>query len=589
MNIQPVVTTLESLLTGVDVSFKIPLYQRDYSWRYNEEVEELWNDVYNSFKNNQEYFIGSIVLNTANDDINSANTFDVVDGQQRLTTLSILFSVIRAIAKNFDNKLVFCDVDKTDEGNKTKIERIKHISNERLLHMSEPDHYYLKLNKKDNIIFEEKILTGNQVLLTNEELEIRPNESRIIKTQKTFFRKIAENFFHSEDGVDLLHKLLVHIIKRLKIISIKVSNDYDAYLLFESLNSKGVNLSQSDLIKNKLLMSAREKQSMVLTCWENILENSAASKFKDPVDFLYYYWLAFEDTDITKKVLYKKFKDKIEDMSPSAVVDFTTELSNKSETFKSITDESILNFPPKKDDANQYLAEMLTMGYTICLPTMLYAKENKIPYFEELAKASVNYLFRVITIGEMQVRIAKNKFLQILTMLKDGDDKGMVLEAFKTNNLTDNDFGEKFITKVYENDLAKYVLIKLNIHDRGYDSIPNDFELEHILPQKPDLWKKSGFLDNGRDIETLVKSIGNCTLLDPGGNRGIKDSLFPKKLEAYQKRHRGANDKWIGSSFLMTNEIYEAKHETKTWETEDIIERAAMFRGKAVKIWILPS
>ena len=113
---KPESLNIKNLFGSPDSLFKIPLYQRPYSWQ-DEEVETLWNDLYDAYtcQKNPNYFLGSIIT------ISSENSYqDIVDGQQRLTTLMILFCVIRDLYPNINQ-----DVDITKDSQAIKIKRIK--------------------------------------------------------------------------------------------------------------------------------------------------------------------------------------------------------------------------------------------------------------------------------------------------------------------------------------------------------------------------------------------------------------------------------------------------------------------------------
>ncbi len=245
MQIKPSITDLASLLSGEETKYRIPKYQRDYSWIYNEEVEELWNDILFSYRQEFEYFIGNVVLN-ANGDINSSTEFDVVDGQQRLTTFSILFNVIFKYSDYFiktrGEDTIYVNWDFNENARKTVNKIAKRVI-DRLVYYGEPDNYYLELNKKDQPVFRDEILDNDKIYRTEDDLKIISNESRLKKTEKYFAKKIINEFIKKNNGFEELNQFVHHIIKKLKINAIKVGEDYDAYLLFESLNSKGMSLS----------------------------------------------------------------------------------------------------------------------------------------------------------------------------------------------------------------------------------------------------------------------------------------------------------------------------------------------------------
>lgn len=601
MQIKPSITDLEAILSGYETRYKIPKYQRDYSWKYNEEVEELWNDIIFSANQDFEYFIGNVVLN-ANGNIDSSKEFDVVDGQQRLTTFSILFQVIRNYCNHFlktqGNDAIF-DKWRYNEQTYEKILRIENRVRDRLVYYGEPNNYYLELNQKDQPIFRDEILENSTILKNEEDLKILNNESRLIKTKKALSRKILEEFIYNEFGIIELDKFVHHLNRKLKINEIKVGEDYDAYLLFESLNSKGMSLSQSDLIKNKVLMLCNGKEdSLKITIqqWESIGDNLRLSR-NGIVDFFYYVWLTFENSSVTKKTLYKNVRHKLNHYTPPQIVEYTGTLQKISRTFIIITSNT-LTFPStqyKSKSLDQYLAEIQSLKYSICIPSILYSKYSNLEITKDLAFYSISYLFRNITIGELQVRKAKDTFDQVLKYLKEGQVDSEVLKNIfvQNNEVNDEEFVHKFLQKTFSNQLGKYVLTKIYQHQLGYEMNLNEVDLEHILPYSYEkYWSDFNF--SGRKPEDVIGNIGNLTLLNPGNNRSIKNYVFSKKIPYYKKRT--SSEDLESTTIPLTYEIHEeflkaggrSKYpQNEFWDLSKIERRAEKFSSQINKIWTL--
>ncbi len=588
MKITPEETILETLFAGIDTSYTVPKYQRSYSWK-EDEVDNLWNDIVTSFNNKSEYFMGPIVLNSEGHD---EGHYDVVDGQQRLATFTILFSVMRSIAKNFhSNNNILPQVERS-EANLKIARKLEDISNDRILYRSEPDNYFLKLINKDFQTFKEEVQDNLSPLLSDAELRIVSNESRVKKTKKIFFRKIvkSDNVWRSPNGLQVLYDYLIHVIKKMKFISIKVESDYDAYLLFESLNSKGLPLSVIDLLKNKFLMVCKDNetnQEEVLMNWDQMIQNLATSKY-NPVDFTRFYWLAFHG-DVTKKELYKEIKRYVE-IPDANIVSFSKELKDKAEKFTVLTNTEI-PYPSTSysaDSLEQHLAEINTLNYSICLPAFIYARYYRMDILPELAKRSLNFLFRLITIGDYSVGTAKSTFDNVLQSLKDGKDESEIFATFEREKekIADEHFKSAFkFLSTNNNNFAKYVLTKIEAHLQGPEKITNSKEvhLEHILPQTPTKWIEAGFDVDNRNIDDLIYSIGNMTLLNSSLNQSIKNDVFANKVGKYMKKE---NAEMEGSIFKITYTVHqEYQDEGRDWTVESIISRANYFAELATEIW----
>ncbi|EOV9619330.1 DUF262 domain-containing protein [Cronobacter dublinensis] len=584
MKIVPESKSLEKILSGLETRYCVPDYQRDYSWSPS-EVETLWLDIITSYKQGSEYFMGTIVLKK---DDESSDAFDIVDGQQRLATFSILFSVISCLGDAFSNNPDIFKKTPRDKKNNDLARKISSISRARLREPSEPDNYFLKLNKKDNQLFADLITLENydSYCINESELKVNKSDKRLIKTRKTFTQSILESF-NDENALQELSNVLVHIVKKLKFITIEVETDYDAFLLFESLNSKGMDLSVSDLVKNKILMKANgdeDKNDMLLYDWDEmiaLLEDSRLS----PVDFLRVYWEAIQGQNITKKELYKNVGRHIDDPNTD-IFKFSKELKKYASEL-SIYASSDLTFPKCMHNKEKYLAycgEINTLKYTTCYPVIMYVKGKRPELLEDVTRLSLSFLFRWITIGDYSIGGAKKIFDLVLSRLRnENSSREDVLSPFLMEQ--DKIGDEAFISalkqfRAQDNHIAKYILSKCYLNDNFNQSVPNYIEihLEHILPQSFTLWEKDDLfeLPKGTHIKDYVYNLGNMTLLHKPINQKIKNGIFSLKAKEY-------ND----SIFIQTKKINKRYNEGYYWNAEWIAERADEIAKQAPTIWPL--
>lgn len=584
MNIIPESKSLEKILTGLETKYTVPDYQRDYSWSVN-EVETLWTDIVISHKQQSEYFMGTIVLKKHEKD---SDIFDIVDGQQRLATFSMLFQVLASLGDSFASNL---DVLKQVERNPVSLElakKLAKVARARLREPSEPDNYYLKLNKKDNELFEYIVRDESVSSFSVEDAinKVNKSDKRLLKTKKTFTQKMIEEFT-GEDALQEIYSTLVHIVKRLKFITIEVETDYDAFLLFESLNSKGMDLSVADLLKNKILMKANGDEhisEILLNNWESMISSVELSRLS-PVDFLRVYWEAIQGANITKKELYKHIGVHI-DRSDN-ILDFSKKLKDIAADF-SIYASSDLLFPTSihqagKDKYLSYCGEINSLKYTTCLPLLMHTHNNRPEMLISLTKMSLSFLFRWITIGDYSVGGAKKIFDEVIRRLDANSDEASILEPFLSQSEKIGD--EAFIAsmrqfKANDNQIAKYILSKYYLFMNKEQSIPNygEVHLEHIIPQVCTHWEKDEqfVLPKGAYIKDYIYNIGNLTLLHKQINQSIKNKIFLKKSLEYKD-----------SPFPETNEIYLMSAEGIYWNAEVIDRRGQEIALRAPDIWPL--
>lgn len=581
MEITPESKKLEKIFAGLETKYSVPDYQRDYSWT-TEQVETLWEDIWNSYRHESEYFMGTIVLKT---DDKSDDVYDIVDGQQRLATFSILFSVIASIANVFlKGESIFPNVEKSAEAEGVA-KKIVEFASQRLRETSEPDNYFLRLNKKDNTTFQNIVRNTDSALSKDDATNIKQNESRLKKTEKVFHNKILEDV-NGPDAIGILYKLLVHIVKKLKFITIAVKTDYDAFLLFESLNSKGMDLSVSDLVKNKILMHSGQKElsERLLNNWDDMMRSLEISRIS-PVEFLRIYWEAIRNHSTTKKELYKQIARYIENNDKS-IEKFSEEIKEVAEHI-SIFAAKELKFPEcvhNKDKFLSYCGEINSLKYTLCYPVIMYCYKYRQELSQDISRLSLSFLFRWITVGGYSVSGAKKVFNEVLQKLRENDStEEDILSCFKRGNddkIGDRVFRELFSQlKVQENHIAKYILSKLHIY-KCKDSIPNysDVHLEHVIPQQPSKWIQEGVFkpSEGTSISDWVYHIGNMTLLSKPLNQKIQNSVFSEKFIKYKS-----------SSFELTNSIYKEASNGKVWDIDWILKRAKEISRDAPDIWSL--
>lgn len=595
MEIQTDKTNLERFFTGLSTCYSVPNYQRDYSWTFD-EISQLWEDLLAAYKNQSDYFVGTLVLNKEKDNgRHEEGQYDIVDGQQRLATISIFFCVIRNIStalvqdRNFQGHI---------ERSNDLVQLATKISNyaeDRLLYRSEPDNYYLKLNAKDGDIFFRNVQKYSPPALDNDSLRLIKSENRLIKAKKIITKLMRDEFLQEPGGIQKLYEFLFFLCKKLQFIKIVVATDYDAYLLFESLNSKGLDLSTADLVKNKLLSICRHdeaKRNRVLSIWNEIVSKLSESRFQNPVDFLRFYWIAFSGERPTKRDLYAVMRAELQ--KPNFNVElFMSDLFESVERFVSLTNANRVwpSSEIESDSMEQYFSEMNVLRYSIHIPTFLVAMKTRSDLFvTKLSKKSTSFLFRLMSIGDFSVSTADTVFSVATERLRQNKPDDEILECFKTepDKISDSAFRGNFRNFVSEdNQLCRYILAKIHIHQVGYEQIPkaDEIHLEHVLPQNSSLWEEAGFQCGEKKIDELKFSIGNMTLLNKSLNSSISNRIFSEKVTSYKRRDAAGQ---VGTTFPMTYLIHQRFVDTGEAWSQDIIERRAdAWANLAVDIWPL--
>ncbi|GAP71185.1 protein of unknown function DUF262 [Bacteroidales bacterium 6E] len=237
---KPLSLSIGELFGNIDALYKIPQYQRPYKWE-DEQVEKLWDDIYDAYENNEDnYFLGSIITAKPRDNEKSAYV-DVVDGQQRITTLMILFCVIRDLYPEINKDNISQNPFAVD------IDRLAAS----ISRLGKADRLKLYTHRQHQSDFHEQIIKGNtRDLRKPYKYQIKTDEEpkyKFINTAVIFREKfIVLGQAQSEE-------LINYLFNQVKIIRIDCKNREFAIKLFQVLNDRGMDLTAADLIKSFLL------------------------------------------------------------------------------------------------------------------------------------------------------------------------------------------------------------------------------------------------------------------------------------------------------------------------------------------------
>jgi|GEM_PF-1187489 len=587
MEINSRTETLEYTFSGVDTRYAVPHYQRNYSWTYDHRAQ-LWSDILTAFNSSSEYFLGSIVLNR--ESLDDEGHLEIVDGQQRLTTLTTLFASIRDISNSFINNpsnVAFRAIDSSNLPSRERAERAKILSNNLIVRLGAHDNFYLKLNDKDQGRFLADVQQLNEGLLTKEGQKSYKAEPRVIKSKKFFSRKIVETFVSETDGFVALEKFTLFCMTKLLLLRISVESDTDAYLLFETLNDRGLDLSISDLVKNRLLLSCNgdnERKDRTLKGWNELIEKLGKSRFQ-PQDFLRFYWCAFH-TSCSKKELYKKIKEKINEVCAEALLrewndaaDYFCEITDKDLTYPS---SSVLPHSPESE-----YVELKTLGYSVYLPLFLKLNRERPHLIEKIAPVCLSYLFRIISVGRFSNGRAEKRFNEAISHLSQGSEDEAIIACFEQDEESSDDrFKTRLQTMRFDdNKLAKYFLAKIHLHDLGSGHALNSgVHLEHILPQASSSWP--WFRCGEKERDDWVYSIGNMTLLEDIINKQLQTKPFIEKVQRFKQRT--SEEEKERTAIPMSYQIHEQYCNGSTkWDRYWINRRAEDFSNKALSVWPL--
>ncbi len=550
--------TLTKFLDGTR-QFIIPIYQRTYSWT-EKECEQLWNDIIQVAKNKEApaHFIGSIVyIEKGLYQVSDVPQLLVIDGQQRLTTLTLLLAA-------FGEAL---DKQESDDGITSKKISKYYFNNEE----TGDKHYKLILTQSDE----------STLINLLEKREIPEKHSKnILNNYKFFQNQIAKN------DVDL--NTLYEGIRKLIIVDISLDSNYDnPQLIFESLNSTGLELSQADLIRNYVLMGQeREQQNEIYkNHWYPIEESFGHSEGTEYFDrFMRDYLTIKTGTIPNKGDVYDSFKEFFISQDNS-IKDLVADIHYFSKFFTKLLKES-----DEDPQINRVIHNINSLKVDVAYPFLLevYVDCDKgVISKEELLQVFLmveSYIFRRAICD-----IPTNSLNKTFPNLRSEIEKESYLESVKASfNLmktyrrfpSNEEFRAHFILKnVYNTTrIRKYILDKLENADRPKERVSvDDYTIEHIMPQNPNIseqWRTE-LGDNWKETqEKYLHTIGNLTLTEY--NSELSDNSFLEKREM---------EGGFGESPIKLNRILGT---LEKWNEEQILKRANSLADKAMDIWNFP-
>lgn len=552
-------------LMGNGLVYRIPRFQRDYSWS-EQEWEDLWSDILDVTdpKNPQSHYMGYLVLQSKDE-----KTFDVIDGQQRLTTLSILVLSILRQLKN----LVEAGTNPAE--NEKRISQIRQTYIGYLDPVTLVAKSKLTLNRNNDNYYQSYIVPLRQLPVRG----FKASEHSMRKASEWFERRISEYLKEKiargcDIGVELA-KLIESISDGLFFTVITVTDELNAYKVFETLNSRGVRLSTTDLLKNYLFsVLHKDGQSdgdldAMEERWQTIVGRLGEENFPD---FLRVHWIARHGL-VRQVELYKTIRGKVADRQ--SVFLLLQGLDDDLDTYLSMLypDSSGWQGDTKRQ-ANllKLFAVRQHLSTTIAARRVLRDDE-----FEKFLRAIVVISFRYNVIGRQQAQQQERIYASAAQKISSGDLKNLkdILGALRPIYISDRafrtDFSEIEIdTKQTRNRrIVRYVFTKIERQLSGVEHDPDaeSFNIEHILPQNPGVdWD---FKDV--EVQSAIYRLGNMTLLRRDDNRELDNSSYEAKKPAL-----------LQSDFTITSSIPGVYPE---WNFESIGNRQSSLAAIASGIW----
>jgi uncharacterized protein with ParB-like and HNH nuclease domain len=560
-------TKVDKFLATNETTFAIPVYQRNYDWTLT-QCKQLLHDIIETGKNEKTnaHFIGSIVY--VHDDVYTASgltELTIIDGQQRLTTITLIYIALYRLAKQLDNQMLVNRIHKTY-----------------LINEFAPEAEKLKLKPTEN---NKEAL--RHILNSNDDEEFK-GYSKIIENFEYFRSAInSDNFETVQRG-----------LSKLIFVDIALDRQKDnPQRIFESLNSTGLELSQADLIRNYILMGlSRTNQEKIYKSYWEVIEKNAKDETlnKTRVSEFIRDYLTLKNKEIPNKGdVYLTFKANYPTTTVDDLEEILSELKSLSKFYNKLVN-------PKNEadrEIRQQLEYISRLEINVAFPFLMKVYEdysNSLidkPTFISVLSLVQSFTFRRFILG-----LPTNALNKIFMTLYDKVEQDNYLisiqkslmqrsgvQRFPRNTGTINALKEKDVYNIKPKNRT-YLLERIENFQNTEPVIiegNSDITIEHIFPQNPDpKWKIELGADEYNFIkENYLNTIGNLTL---SGNNG---KLGNKPFADKQVMNVDGKEQGYKFSRLWLNR--DLKEKTK-WDKEEIEIRANQIAERFLKIWEIP-
>lgn len=550
--IQNTITGNFSSIISNNRRFVVPKFQRDYSWD-TEQWDDLWQDIETMVNEHDEHYMGYLVLQT-----NDNKCYNIIDGQQRFTTVLLLvYAAIKCI-----ETLIQQGVDEE--------ENLRRVKNLKLLYMGKEDPVtlmydnLLTLNRNNNSYFSDYILKLSELRTRN----LTTTEKLMKRCFEYYEGRLAGKY---NDG-KAYASFIQNVADGLYFTQIVVSDEMNAFRVFETLNARGVQLSSADLLKNYLFskvdgeLTHSSRIDTLERKWSQLTDNIKAEKLPE---FLRYYW-NIQHKSIRSKLVYKTIRDEIkEDKQVFVLLD---DLLRFSDIYMALTDATDDMWTDTEVRENIDLLNLfrLKQPYSLLMSAKAFLDDAG---FKNVLKRVITICFRYNVIGDRNPNDQESPFNQLAQYIsRERKVDFTLLDSIMVN---DDEFKTSFAEKSFPYSsrnvqIMRYILGKIEFFKGSPRLVKyNDdtASIEHIYPQNPsDAWD----LDESK-MQRFMYRLGNICLLEKNLNRDIQNGDFQNKKVVFEK-----------SAFFYAGKIAQ---DFEVWDEKSIVRLQQELANAAVSIW----
>jgi len=557
-----------------NLQYIVPFFQRAYVWS-EDNWEILWEHIIriaNNNNNGNEHFIGTIITKHSPPNALGENQYELIDGQQRLTTFSLL---LKAIATKATAQGTFFNLKKK--------------ANELLIFENSKAEKFtrIELSRNDKEYFE--------AIIFDKDLNLLPNkEHKILECYHYFLNKLE----HHKD--EELEKLRTTILQNVPVINMTLASTDDEQEIFDTINSLGVRLTTGELLKN-FIFSDKEIRPLYSEYWEQVFEDdeeqiifwnkpkTSGRVVRTNIEVLLYCYLIIQKgTAVELEKLFSEYKNWFKEKTSNEKIAFLKELKKYAQLYFNFPEGTELNEIAYFQDEERFFHIIENLEITTVYPLVLYIYkqvfDNKIRI--QLLSIIESYLVRR-NVCRLTTKNYNNLFIQIIVSFDDlksvtADNLMTILNGFTedTNRFpSDSEFKTAFLNEFLSNSNAREILFCISLYqlsDPRYDTkklSSFNYSTEHMMPQKWETnWGREGMNESEKiNRNKKIKTLGNLTLVTKNLNSSMKNATWKekkKKLDEY--------------SCLKITTDYTSETE---WDEAKIDNRASDLALYGLKIW----
>ncbi|EOU1755683.1 DUF262 domain-containing protein [Clostridium perfringens] len=556
--------------------FEIPDYQRAYSWtkeNLKQLVEDIWESVeLNKARGNKEfdqyepYFLGSIVLCSKEYKDDGCGIYDVIDGQQRLTSIIMLIAAIRDLIDNEEYKKVLSDL----------------IYQKPNVLMGIKESIRVKARGKEEEFFKKYILTNGGTELVK---DLNMEELSEAKQNMVNAIEVFRDSFFNENGELLEEKLnefIVYLLQKVVLVVITTESFTSAFRLFNVINARGLPLTDSDLLKSENL---RVMNPEIRKEYTDIWESHEQDLGKEKLDQIIGFMRTMKLKNKVEESVYEEFSKKIFRNEPEYLgVNFVNHLT----AVKALYDKYIIdgNLEGVSEEEKSYYKNLINimrefLPYDDWMAAVIRFAEKFND--DKLVLEFVKVLEKRLVIDWVNGNSFADRLNRVYGILEAIEEKDSLEEikespvflydlerttAYFENALNDIDFYSKGRMMI-----PKYIFVRLDMEKRANEVLDysDKIMIEHVLPRnaKEAYWKDNFSADQRRN---WANKFGNLVIITGAKNTRANNKPFSEKVEQYLSKK---------SDFAITKEVLELSD----WNMDSLKDRHESLVNRALELW----